>query len=64
MVPFVVPAHNEEALLGHTLAAVHSAARALGEPYEVVVADDASTDRTGEIARGHGARVVDVAHRW
>ena len=63
MVSFVVPAHNEEALLGHTLAAVHSAARALGEPYEVVVADDASTDRTGEIARGHGARVVDVAHR-
>src|SRR5205807_5555429 len=32
-------------------------------PSEVIVADDSSTDRTAEIARQHGARVVSVQHR-
>jgi glycosyltransferase involved in cell wall biosynthesis len=62
-ISFIVPAHNEEALIGRTLAALHDAARALGDPYEIVVADDASTDRTGAIAREHGARVVAVNRR-
>jgi len=35
----------------------------LNEPYELVVADDGSTDRTAAVAEGHGARVVRVAHR-
>jgi glycosyltransferase involved in cell wall biosynthesis len=50
-------------LLGATLDALHAAGRALNEPYEVVVADDASTDHTSSIAERHGARVVRVAHR-
>src|SRR5262249_9444805 len=48
---FIVPAHNEEQLLGRTLAAIHAAARASGESYEIIVADDASTDATSAIAR-------------
>ena len=63
MISFVVPAHNEDQLLGRTLSALNGAARALGEPFEVVVADDASTDRTAEVARGYGARVVAVNRR-
>jgi glycosyltransferase involved in cell wall biosynthesis len=60
---FIVPAHNEEQLLGRTLVAIHAAARRLGEPYEVIVADDASTDGTAAIARAHGAVVVSVSSR-
>ena len=63
MISFVIPAHNEEALLGRTLAAVLAAGRELAEPSEVIVVNDASTDRTGEIARASGAHVVDVANR-
>ena len=63
MISFVVPAHNEERLLGGTLQAIHAAAQASGEPYEIVVADDASTDSTAQVAREHGATVVGVAHR-
>jgi glycosyltransferase involved in cell wall biosynthesis len=63
MLSFIVPAHNEEALLGRTLAALHDAAVALGEPYEIIVADDASTDRTADIAREHGALVVAISRR-
>jgi cellulose synthase/poly-beta-1,6-N-acetylglucosamine synthase-like glycosyltransferase len=60
-VSIIVPAHNEEALLGATLTALADAVAALGEPSEIVVVDDSSTDRTAAIARGHGARVVGVS---
>ena len=63
LVSFIIPAWNEEALLGHTLQALADAASVLTVPYEVVVADDASTDGTARIAREHGARVVSVSHR-
>lgn len=59
-VSFVIPARNEEFLLGKTLAAIHSAAREVGVQYEMIVANDDSTDRTAEIAREQGARMVDV----
>jgi glycosyltransferase involved in cell wall biosynthesis len=60
MLSIIVPAHNEEALLGATLDALRAAAGELGETTEVVVVDDGSTDRTAEIARERGARVVSV----
>jgi glycosyltransferase involved in cell wall biosynthesis len=63
MISFIVPAYNEERLLGATLDALHAAARAVGEPYELIVADDASADQTALVARRHGARLVHVAHR-
>jgi glycosyltransferase involved in cell wall biosynthesis len=63
MISFVVPAHNEETLLDRTLAALHESARAIAEPYEIVVVNDASTDRTGEIALTQRARVISVSHR-
>jgi glycosyltransferase involved in cell wall biosynthesis len=63
MISFIIPAYNEESLLGGTLRAVAEAAAAAGEPYEMIVADDASTDRTPEIARSYGARVVSVRCR-
>jgi len=63
VISFIIPAHNEEALIGRTLAALHESARPLDEPYEIVVANDASTDRTGDIALEHGARVIAVKRR-
>ena len=63
MISFVVPAYNEERLIGRTLAAIHAAARETAEPYEIVVVDDGSSDRTSDLARENGARVVAVHHR-
>src|SRR3989442_1575013 len=63
VISFIIPAHNEEELIGRTLSALHQSARALGEPYEAIVANDSSTDRTGAIALEHGARVVAVNRR-
>ncbi len=63
MISFIVPAYNEERLLGATLQAINAVAQALHEPCEVIVVDDGSTDRTAEIALEHCAQVVAVAHR-
>ncbi len=56
----VIPAYNEERYLPATLEAVRRAEAHLGEPVEIIVADNLSTDRTAEVAQAHGARVVTV----
>src|SRR5207245_8000855 len=63
MISFIVPAHNEELLIGQALSALGRAARASGEAFEIIVVDDASTDRTAAIALEHGVRVTSVSHR-
>jgi glycosyltransferase involved in cell wall biosynthesis len=57
----VVPAFNEERLLGGSLAAIGEAMRVFGEAgwqSELIVCDNNSGDRTAEIARAAGATVV------
>ncbi|HMJ88450.1 MAG TPA: glycosyltransferase family 2 protein, partial [Candidatus Acidoferrum sp.] len=63
MISFIVPAHNEQTCLPGTLQAIHESARVLDRPYEIIVADDASTDATADIARQKNACVVSVNHR-
>jgi glycosyltransferase involved in cell wall biosynthesis len=58
-VSIVVPAYNEEKLLGGTLDCIRAATLSLPQvEWELIVCDNNSTDRTAEIARQHGARVV------
>lgn len=63
MISIIIPAFNEEVMIGQTLRAVNDAAAALREPFEVIVADDASTDRTAAVAGEHGAHVVSCRNR-
>lgn len=57
---FVIPAYNEEALIGKCLESVEREVARSGVPCEVVVVNNASTDRTREIAQGFATvRVVD-----
>ena len=58
----VIPAHNEEAVLGRCLR-VLLAGSTPGE-LDVVVVANACTDRTAEIAREAGVRVVETSTPW
>ncbi|MFO1501204.1 MAG: glycosyltransferase [Verrucomicrobiota bacterium] len=60
-ISLIVPAYNEEKLLGASLRHILAASRAFhrqGWETELVVCDNNSTDATGKIAAAAGARVV------
>ena len=60
-VSIIVPAYNEERLLGQTLVHINAARVAFTKPgweSELIVCDNNSTDRTADIARAAGATVV------
>ena len=63
MISFIVPAHNEEAWIGRCVSAIRNGSESLGEPHEIIVVDDASSDTTAAIARQQGAQVFRVEHR-
>lgn len=56
----IIPACDEAQFLPACLDAIDRAAELLGETVEVIVADNESRDRTAEIARDRGARIVSV----
>jgi glycosyltransferase involved in cell wall biosynthesis len=60
-ISIVIPAFNEERLIGDTLACVTNGMAEFarrGWESELIVCDNNSTDRTGELARAAGAKVV------
>jgi glycosyltransferase involved in cell wall biosynthesis len=61
LVSIVVPAFNEERLLGRTLKCLRESTAVFAEigwQSEVIVCDNNSTDRTAELATAAGAKVV------
>ena len=61
LISIIVPAFNEERLLGDSLSAIRAALASftrLGWNTELIVCDNNSTDRTAELARAAGAQVV------
>lgn len=62
-VSLLIPAYNEEELLAPVLARMHASFAAVKfADYEIVVCDNNSADRTAEVARAGGARVVHEPH--
>ena len=49
---FVIPAFNEEGLIGRCLESVTKRVKQSGVKCEIIVVNNASTDRTKEIAEG------------
>ena len=55
-VSLVIPMFNEEKSIEHAIACAVEALEAYGGDYEIVIVDDASTDRSAEIVREEMAR--------
>ncbi|HEX6122878.1 MAG TPA: glycosyltransferase family 2 protein, partial [Ktedonobacterales bacterium] len=58
-ISIVLPCLNEEEAIGGCVETLKEIIARLGLAAEIVVVDNASTDRSAEIARAHGARVVE-----
>ena len=58
----IIPAYNEEIWLAKSLPALATAMAMIDAAGEVIVVDNNSSDRTAEVARAHGARVVFEPH--
>lgn len=62
-VSVVMPCLNEERTLAACIARAREGLARIGVEGEIIVADNGSTDRSVEIARANGARVVHVTRR-
>jgi glycosyltransferase involved in cell wall biosynthesis len=56
-VAVVVPAHNEELLIGRCLEGLQSAVQMVGVPARIVVVLDGCTDGTGDVCERYGVEV-------
>jgi glycosyltransferase involved in cell wall biosynthesis len=54
----VLPCLNEEAAVAECIATIQGVLDDLGKPYEIIVADNGSTDNSVQLAGAAGARVV------
>lgn len=63
MISVVIPALNEEGAITATIVEMQKTLAAEGiSPFEIIVVDDGSADRTAELARQAGARIVSHPH--
>jgi glycosyltransferase involved in cell wall biosynthesis len=61
-ISIVIPVYNEEAILFAAVAELHERLRDLGAPYEIVLCENGSRDRTLEIAADLESRYREVRH--
>jgi glycosyltransferase involved in cell wall biosynthesis len=54
----VIPAYNEEKTIGNVLSSTAEVMDGLGVPYEIIVVNDGSTDKTGLIASNYKVTVL------
>ena len=57
-VSVIIPAYNEESGLGPVVKDLQATLKAAEIPHELLVIDDGSTDRTGEVAASLGATII------
>ena len=62
-VSVVIPVFNEELTIGDIIARTRSTLEKFGLPYEVLVIDDGSADRSAEISQASEAHVLREAHQ-
>jgi glycosyltransferase involved in cell wall biosynthesis len=58
VVTVIIPAYNEEETIGNVITETTSVMDSVGMPYEIIVVNDGSTDKTGLIASEHKVTVL------
>ncbi|MCL4346556.1 MAG: glycosyltransferase family 2 protein [Candidatus Thermoplasmatota archaeon] len=63
MISIVIPTINEEDSIGSVIDRIRDSMRSVGEPYEIIIVDTNSGDRTVDIARSKGCVVIEERQR-
>jgi len=58
VISVIIPAYNEEKTIGNVVEETIKVMDSIGMPYEIIVVDDGSTDRTREVAGNYKIRVL------
>jgi glycosyltransferase involved in cell wall biosynthesis len=61
-VSVIIPAYNEEKTIGNVIAETISVMDSINTPYEIIIVDDGSTDKTRQIATTYKATVLSNGH--
>ena len=62
-ITFIIPAFNEEKLISFAIRSIQEEMAGRPNDYEILVVDNASTDRTSEVALEYGAHVLQELKR-
>src|SRR5215470_379454 len=62
-ITFIIPAFNEEKLIPFAISSIRAEMAGRPNEHEILVVDNASTDRTAQVALEQGARVVQERRR-
>ena len=60
LLSIVVPAYNEEHTVGDVIKRLKATLQTISLPYEIIIIDDCSRDRTAEISRNQSVRVYSL----
>ncbi len=63
LISIVIPTINEEDSIGSVIDRIRDSMRSVGEPYEIIIVDTNSGDRTVDIARSKGCVVIEERQR-
>jgi glycosyltransferase involved in cell wall biosynthesis len=61
-VSVIIPVFNEEATVGDVVNRTNKTLEKMGKPYEVIVVDDGSNDKSAEIAKQQNAIIIKGCH--
>jgi glycosyltransferase involved in cell wall biosynthesis len=61
MLSIIIPVYNEELTIGDIIDRTKAALVQIGLPFEIIVVDDRSHDRSLEVARNHGYKVYSLS---
>ncbi len=53
----IIPVYNEELTIGNIIDRTKKALRQIGFPFEIIVVDDRSSDRSREVAKSHNGKI-------
>ncbi len=64
MISVFVPCYNEEMRLEKNILTIYSALKSLKKPFELIIVDDSSTDKTSEVGKSLEKKYKEIVYKY